>query len=97
LSWAGTICIACSNAGNDSTRAAAFAGDDIAETTDPGVMPNSGQINRGFDEKLPSLSQPRPIPMPAEARVANTMTDSDQSAVGSQGNDPNANATTGSA
>jgi hypothetical protein len=80
-----------------STRAAAFAGDDVAETTDPGFMPNSGQINRGFDEKLPSISQPRPIPVPAKARVAKTMTDSDPSAVGSQSNDANANATTGSA
>ena len=47
------------------TPAAAFAGDNVAATTDPGFVPNTGEINRGFDEKLPTSSKSRPIPTPA--------------------------------
>ena len=64
------------------TRAGAFAGDNVAATTDPGFVPNSGQINRGFDEKLPSSSQPRPIPTPAQARAAKMTPDSNQPSPG---------------
>ena len=77
------------------TRAGAFAGDNVAATTDPGFVPNSGQINRGFDEKLPSSSQPRPIPTPAQARAAKMTPDSNLPALGPA--DANANATTGAA
>ncbi len=77
------------------TRAGAFAGDNVAATTDPGFVPNSGQINRGFDEKLPSSSQPRPIPTPAQARAAMMTPDSNLTALGPA--DANANATTGAA
>jgi hypothetical protein len=69
------------------TRAGAFAGNNV-EATDPGFVPNSGQINRGFDEKLPSISQARPIPTPAEARAAMMMTDSDQPALGGKPPEP---------
>lgn len=58
-------------------------------------MPNSGQINRGFDEKLPTSAQSVQIPTLVEARAAKMMPDSDQPARGPQGAD--ANATTGSA
>lgn len=75
------------------TRAAAFAGNDVAATTDPGFTPDSGQINRGFDEILPSSAEARQTPTPAEARAAKMMPDSDQPALGPQG----ADATTGSA
>ena len=76
-------------------RAGAFAGDNFAATTDPGFVPNSGQINRGFDEKLPSSSQPRSIPTPAQARAAKMTPDSNLPALGPA--DANANATTGAA
>lgn len=75
------------------TRAGAFAGDNVAATTDPGFVPNSGQINRGFDEKPPSSSPPRPTP--AQARAAKMTPDSNQPSPGPQ--DANANATTGAA
>jgi hypothetical protein len=77
-----------------ATRAGAFAGDNVA-AADPGFTPNTGQINRGFDPKVPTMSQPRPIPTLAEARAAKLMPDSNQPALGSQ--DANTNATTGSA
>ena len=77
------------------TRAGAFAGDNVAAATDPGFVPNSGQINRGFDPKLPTTSQSRPIPTPAQARAAKMMPDSNQPSPGPQ--DANANATTGTA
>ena len=76
------------------TQAAAFAGDNVA-AADPGFPPNTGQINRGFDPKVPTMSQPRPIPTLAEARAAKLMPDSNRPALGSQ--DANTNATTGSA
>jgi len=72
-----------------ATRAAAFAGDNVAGL-DPDFVPNTGQINRGFDEKVPVSSQPRPIPTPAHARAAFAVPDSDQPALGG-----NANSTTG--
>ncbi len=75
-----------------ATPAGAFAGDNVA-AADPGFTPNTGQINRGFDPKVPTMSRPRPIPTPAEARAAKLMPDSDQPALGPQ--DANANATTG--
>ncbi|HEY1474713.1 MAG TPA: hypothetical protein VGF53_11590 [Pseudolabrys sp.] len=68
-------------------RAGAFAGNDV-EATDPGFVPNSGQINRGVDEKLPSISQARPIPTPAEARAALMMPGSDQPVLGGKSPEP---------
>ncbi len=70
--------------------AAAFAGNNVS-ALDPGFVPDTGQINRGFDEKVPTSSRPRPIPIPAPAQVraAITMPDSDQPALGG------ANGTTG--
>jgi hypothetical protein len=75
------------------TPAAAFAGNDVAKSTDPGFTPNTGQINRGFDEKVPTISQPVPIPTPPQARAAIMMPDSNQPALGPQ--DADAMATTG--
>ena len=74
-----------------ATRAGAFAGDNVA-AADRGFVPDSGQINRGFDDKLPTHSQPRPIPTQAEVRAALAMPDSDQAALGSK-----VSATTGAA
>jgi hypothetical protein len=76
------------------TPAAAFNGNDVAKTTDAGFTPDTGQINRGFDEKLPSDSQERKIPTQAEARAALMMPDLDRPTAGQQGTDANANAAT---
>jgi hypothetical protein len=77
------------------TPAAAFNGNDVAKTTDAGFTPDTGRINRGFDEKLPSDAPERKIPTQAEARAALMMSDINQPAIGQQGTDANANATTG--
>ena len=66
------------------TPAGAFAGDNVAATTDPGFVPNTGEINRGFDEKLPTSSKSRPIPTPAQARAAKMMPYPKQPSVGEQ-------------
>jgi hypothetical protein len=77
---------------------AAVAGDNVAKTTDPGFTPDIGQINRGFDEKVPTDSQAPPIPTPAQARAAKMMPDNSQPALEPQSGDANAAAaTTGSA
>ena len=76
--------------------AAAFDGNDVAKTTNPGFVPDTGKINRGFDEKLPSDAPERKIPTPAEARAAMMMPDNNQPAAAPQGTDANANTTTGS-
>lgn len=60
-----------------ATRAGAFAGNNVT-ALDPGFVPNTGQINRGFDEKNPSSSQARPIPTPEQVRAAIAAPDSDQ-------------------
>ena len=75
-----------------ATGAAAFAGDNVA-AADPGFVPNTGRINRGFDEKVPTSSRSRPIPTSAQLRAALQMPDDNQPALG--GSD--ANATTGTA
>ncbi len=77
-----------------ATRAAAFAGNNVA-ALDPGFVPDTGQINRGFDEKVPSSAQARPIPTPAEVSLALTAPDPNQPALGAQAVDANANVTTG--
>ena len=69
------------------TQAAAFAGDNVA-AADQGFIPNTGQINRGFDPKVPTMSQPRPMPTLAEARAAKLMPDSDQPAFGAPARQP---------
>src|SRR6185503_14137010 len=48
---------------------AAHAADPSA-TTDPGFVPNSGQINRGTAPAVPSTKEVPPIPSPEEARAA---------------------------
>ncbi len=68
--------------------AAAFAGNNVA-ALDPGFVPDTGQINRGFDEKVPTSSRRRPIPTAAQVRAAIAMPDSDRPALGG------ANGTTG--
>jgi len=60
-----------------SRQAAAFAGDYVA-AADPGFVPDTGQINRGFDPKVPTMSQPLPIPTAAQARAAKMTPDSNQ-------------------
>ena len=54
---------------------------------DPGFMPDTGQINRGFDEKVPTMSQPRPIPTPARSPRGEAMPDRDQPALGRSANE----------
>jgi hypothetical protein len=44
--------------------------DDTVSSTDPGFDPATGQINRGFDPKVPSSTVPIVISSPAEARAA---------------------------
>ncbi len=76
---------------------AAFNGNDVAKTTDPGFIPDSGQINPGIDQKIPSSWDGKiTIPTPAEARAAMMMPEIDQAATAQQATDANANATTGS-
>ena len=75
-----------------ATRAAAFAGNNVA-AIDPGFVPDTGQINRGFEEKVPSSEQARLIPTPSEVSAALTAPDPNQPALGAQAVD--ANATTG--
>ncbi|MGA2566877.1 MAG: hypothetical protein ABSF41_08605 [Pseudolabrys sp.] len=77
-----------------ATRGAAFAGNNVA-AIDPGFVPDTGQINRGFDEKVPSSAQARPIPTPAQVSAALTAPDPNQPAPGAQAVDANANVTTG--
>lgn len=79
-----------------ATRAAAFAGNNVS-ALDPGFVPNTGQINRGFDEKDPTNSRPRRIPTPAQVHAAITAPDSNEPALGPQSADANANVTTGAA
>jgi hypothetical protein len=43
---------------------------DAVSSIDPGFDPATGQINRGFDPKVPSGAVSREIPSPAEARAA---------------------------
>jgi hypothetical protein len=74
------------------TRAAAFAGDDVAAGTDPSFTPGTGQINRGYDESVPSIAHARQIPTPAQARAALKMPDSDQPALGGTPPQPMPNA-----
>ena len=75
-----------------ATRAGAFAGNNVA-AVDPGFVPDTGQINRGFDEKRPSSSQAQRIPTPAQVRAALAMPHNDQPIAGGNA----AQATTGAA
>ncbi len=56
-------------------------------SSDPGFVPQSGQINPGFDKKNPASSKPRPIPTPEEARAALMMPDSGQISIGPEAAD----------
>jgi hypothetical protein len=91
-----TVCAAAITIAVPHTRAAAFDDSNVSTATDPGFTPDSGQINRGYDQKNPSSSETRPIPTPAEARAAMIMPTNDQPALAPQGANANANATTGS-
>jgi hypothetical protein len=77
-----------------ATPAAAFAGNNVS-ALDPGFVPDTGQINRGFDEKVPTNSRSRPIPALVQARAAIIAPDSSEPAPGPQS--ANANTTTGAA
>jgi len=54
--------------------------------SDPGLVPDSGQINRGFDPKNPTDSKARSVPTPAEALAAAQTKASAQPALGTFGN-----------
>ena len=63
--------------------ALAFDGNDTNVMTDPGFVPDTGQINIGFDKKVPtSTTESIKIPTPAEVRAAKSMPDSNQPALG---------------
>jgi hypothetical protein len=79
-----------------TASAGAFAGNDVAATTDPNFVPDTGAINRGFDEPVPSISHERQVPTAEEIRSALKMPDSDQPSLGVSGNAPNATTTIGS-
>jgi hypothetical protein len=65
-----------------STHAAAFAGDDVSTSTAPDFVPDTGQINRGFDDVVPSSAAGPPASTPAQARAAFMMPGTDQPALG---------------
>ena len=58
----------------------------VSTATDPGFIPDTGQINRGFDPKPPTEGQYRKIPTRAEALAAKMTPVSAQPALGSDGN-----------
>lgn len=91
-----TACAAAIALAVSRTPAVAFDSNNVSTKTDPGFTPDTGQINRGFDEKVPATAPSRPIPTPAEARAAMMNPDNDQAVIGSQGTDASANVTTGS-
>ena len=76
--------------------AAGAIGADQPSTTDRGLNFHTGQINPGFDKKVPSASKPRPIPTPQQAQAAAMTPSSTQISVGASGM-PSAPSTTGSA
>ena len=61
-------------------------GGDKVSPNDAGFVPDTGQINLGYDPKLPSDSQPRPVPTPAQALAAAMTPVSTQPALGDFGN-----------
>ena len=69
---------------------------DNSSSSDAGFVPDTGQINLGYDPKLASDSKPRPVPTPAQALAAAMTPVSTQPALGTSA--PSAGAsTTGSA
>ena len=77
---------------------AAFAVDKVSTSTDPGFVPDTGQINPGFDRKLPGASESRMVPTPAQAYAALMAPVSTQPSLGEPtGAASPAAATTGSA
>jgi hypothetical protein len=52
------------------TGGSTFAADTVSTATDPGFRPDNGQINRGFDPKLPTTSGYRKVPTQAEVLAA---------------------------
>lgn len=76
----------------------AFAIDKVSTSTDPGFNPDTGQINPGFDKKVPSATETVKIPTPAQAYAALMSPASTQPSLGEAAAAPaNAAATTGSA
>jgi hypothetical protein len=76
----------------------AFATDKVSTSTDPGFNPATGQINPGFDKKVPSASETAKIPTPAQAYAALMAPVSTQPALGAAAAPPaNAPSTTGTA
>jgi len=82
----------------------AFAIDKVSTSTDPGFNPSTGQINPGFDKKLPSATETVKIPTPAQAYAALMSPASTQPSLGEGAAAPanttppaNAASTTGSA
>ena len=79
----------------------AAADEGLALKTNPGFNPDTGQINPGVPQRVPSASSPRgQIPTPAEARAAFTAKDqsnpgSGQAAPISPSNNPSPPETTG--
>ena len=78
------------------TQAAAFAGDNVA-AADPGFIPNTGQINPGFDQKVPTMSEARPDPDAGRSPRGEADAGFRSTGCRSGPQDANANATTGSA
>jgi hypothetical protein len=62
----------------------ALAAGRVSSTTDPGFIPDAGQINRGFDPKPPSMSEYRKVPSHAEALAAKLTPASTQPALGDE-------------
>lgn len=60
----------------------AFAADSTGVAVDPDFYPASGQINPGFDKKLPGVGETIAIPTPAQARAAMAMPVSTQPSLG---------------
>jgi hypothetical protein len=79
-----------------SATLAAHAADPSA-TTDPGFVPNSGQINRGTAPAVPSTKELPPIPSPEEARAALMAPEQGTISVGANSGAPSAPVTTGTA
>lgn len=66
-------------------------------TTDPGFVPNSGQINRGTAPAVPSTQKLPPIPSPEEARTALMTPEPGTISAGADSGAPTAPVTTGTA
>ncbi len=68
--------------------ATAALANDQPSTSDPGFVPDTGQINLGYDPKVPSSSMPLAIPTPAQTLAAFETPESAVPALGTFGNSP---------